>query len=225
MALGDHVADRSGDRGARADRVVVAGDHKVDPLRVAVGVDQADDRNPQPLRLFDRDRLGLEIDHEYGVRRALHVLDAAEIRAELLQVGLGRHALPRRQQLQLAVGLVALEVVQPPDPQRDRLEVRQQPAEPAVVDVRHVGGLGRLANRIARLLLGADEHDRAAPPGDILHELLCLPEQLLGLDEVDDVDAVALAEDESAHLRIPTARLVAEMHAGLQQLLDSHLSH
>ena len=36
--------------------------------------------------------------------------------------------------------------------------------------------------------------------------------------EVDDVDPVALAQDEAAHLRVPSAGLVAEMHAGLQQL-------
>jgi hypothetical protein len=31
--------------------------------------------------------------------------------------------------------------------------------------------------------------------------------------------------DEAAHLGIPAARLVAEMDAGLQQLLDSYLGH
>ena len=39
-----------------------------------------------------------------------------------------------------------------------------------------------------------------------------------GLGEVDDVDPVALREDERAHLGIPAARLVAEVDAGLEQL-------
>src|SRR3712207_8695045 len=47
-------------------------------------------------------------------------------------------------------------------------------------------------------------------------------EQPLGLLQVDDVDAPALAEDVAAHLGVPPARLVAEMDAGLQQLPDSH---
>ena len=51
--------------------------------------------------------------------------------------------LARRQQRELALGLVALEVVQALDALADRLEVRQQAAEPAVVDVRHAGRLGR----------------------------------------------------------------------------------
>ena len=48
----------------------------------------------------------------------------------------------------------------------------------------------------------------------------------LGLEQVDDVDAAALAVDEAAHLRVPAARLVAEVHTGLQQLPDpDFLSH
>ena len=174
-ALRDHVADRLGDRRARADRVVVARDHVLDAVRVAVRVDQADDRDAQALGLAHGDRLRLEVDDEHRVRGALHVLDAAEVGPQLLEVGLGRHALPRRQQRQLALGLVALEVVQALDALRDRLEVRQQAAEPAVVDVRHAGGLGDLLDGVAGLLLGADEQDRAAAVGDAVGELLRRP--------------------------------------------------
>ena len=104
-ALGDHVADRLRDQRAGADRVVVARDDVVDAVRVAVGVDQADDRDPQALRLADGDHLGLEVDHEHRVGHALHVLDAAQVGLELLEVGLGGQALARRQQRELAVGL------------------------------------------------------------------------------------------------------------------------
>ena len=225
MALGHHLADRAGHRRAGPDRVVVAGDHVVDPVRIAVGVDQADDRDPQPLGLADGDRLGLQVDHEHGVGHALHVLDAAEVRAQLLQVGLGGHPLARGQQLQLALGLEALQIVKPLDPQRDRLEVRQQAAQPAVVDERHVGRLGGVADRVAGLLLGADEQNRAAAARHIGGKSAGLLEQILRLQEVDDVDAVPLSEDEAAHLGVPTSRLVAEVHAGLQQLFDSYLSH
>ena len=43
-----------------------------------------------------------------------------------------------------------------------------------------------------------------------------LLEQRLRLGEIDDVDAAALGEDESLHLRIPATGLVAEVNAGLQ---------
>ena len=75
-----------------------------------------------------------------------------------------------------------------------------------------------LLHGVLRLLLRADEEHGAAPLGDVAREVVRLLEQLVGLREVDDVDAAALGEDVAAHLRVPAARLVAEVDAGLQQL-------
>ena len=109
--------------------------------------------------------------------------------------------------------------------QRDRLEVRQQAAQPAMVHVGHAGVLGDLLDGVARLLLGAHEQHRAAAVGDLGAEALRVLQQRLGLEQVDDVDAAALTEDETAHLRVPAARLVAEVDAGLQQLPDAYVGH
>jgi hypothetical protein len=155
--LGHDLADGSGDERARADRVVVAGDHVVDPVGVAVGVDEPDDGDAKPLRLTDRDQLGLEVDHEHRVGHALHVFDAAQVGAQLDEVRLGGHALACGKQVELALGLVALEVVQAADAQADRLEVGQEAAQPAVVDIWHPCRRRDLLDRVARLLLGADE--------------------------------------------------------------------
>ena len=46
-------------------------------------------------------------------------------------------------------------------------------------------------------------------------------EQRHGLRQVDDVDAVAVAEDVRLHLRVPAVGLVAEMRSGLEQLLHA----
>jgi hypothetical protein len=224
-ALLDHVADRVRDQRAGADRIIVAGDHVVDSVGIAVGVDEADDRNPQALRFAHRDRLGLQIDDEHRVRDALHVLDAAQVGLQLHEVGLGGQPFARRQQRELALGGVALEVVQTLDPRRHRLVVRQQPTEPAVVDVRLARRGGDVTNAVTGLLLGADEQHRAAAMGDLGRKALRLLEQCLRLQQVNDVDAAALAEDEPAHLRVPTSRLVAEMDPGLQQLLDADFGH
>ena len=225
VTLRHDVADGLRDQRARPDRVIVAGDDVVDPVGIAVGVDEPDDRDAQPLGLAHRDRLGLEVDHEHRVGQALHVLDATEVRAELLEVRLRRHSLARREQLKLPLGLVPLEVVQPLDPLRNRLEVREQAAQPAVVDVGHVGGFRVVADRVACLLLGPDEQHGAAAAGDVRGEHARVLQEHLGLKEVDDVVPVALAEDEAAHLGVPSTCLVAEMDAGLQQLPDSDLSH
>ena len=54
-------------------------------------------------RLVDRDLLGVQVDHEDRIRRALHVADAAEVELELLELGLAGHPLLGRQQGELAV--------------------------------------------------------------------------------------------------------------------------
>ena len=107
----------------------------------------------------------------------------------------------------------------------DGLEVGERPAQPAVVDVRLAAALGLVLDRLLGLLLGADEQDRPAVLDGAADEPVGGVDPLEGLLQIDDVDAVALAEDESAHLRVPTARLVAEMDAGLQQLLHGDDSH
>ena len=71
---------------------------------------------------------------------------------------------------------------------------------------------------VLRLLLRADEEDRAAALREVAREVVRLLEQLGGLGQVDDVDAAALGEDEALHLRVPAAGLVAEVDSGLQEL-------
>jgi hypothetical protein len=61
--------------------------------------------------------------------------------------------------------------------------------------------------------------------GEIPRERGRLLEPFKRLLEVDDVDAAALAEDEALHLRIPAARLVAEMHSGFQKLSHADDCH
>ena len=225
MSLGDNLADRLGDQRAGADRIVVAGNHEVDPVRVAVGVDETHDRDPQAPGLFDSDLLSFQVDHEHRVGHALHVLHAAQVGAQLGEIGLCGHPLARGQQRELAIGLVAFEVVQSADALANRLEVGQQPAQPAMVDERHLGCFGDILDRVASLLLGADEQHGSAAVGDRPGELLRLVQRRGGLEQVDDIDAAALAMDEAAHLWVPTACLVTEMDAGLQQLRYAYLSH
>ena len=53
-----------------------------------------------------------------------------------------------------------------------------------------------------------------------LDEVVGLVDHVERLEQVDDVDAVALGEDELLHLRVPTTGLVAEVQACLQ-----HVAH
>src|SRR5436189_1636185 len=94
-----------------------------------------------------------------------------------------------------------------------------------MVDVGHRDALRLLRDRVNGLLLRPDEEDRAAALGEVSRERSRLLEQLEGLLQVDDVDAAPLAEDEPLHLRVPAARLVAEVDSGFQKLSHADDCH
>lgn len=77
----------------------------------------------------------------------------------------------------------------------------------------------RLGDRLLRLALGADEQHLAARGDGRADEFQRTREQRHGLRQVDDVDAVAITEDVGLHLRVPAVGLVAEVRAGLDELL------
>src|SRR5207342_326757 len=124
----------------------------------------------------------------------------------------------RRQQLELPFRLEPAQLVEAVDPAVDRAPVREQPTEPAMVDVRHPDALRVVLHGVLSLLLRADEEHRAVAGRDVLREFVGLLEQLLRLLEVDDVDAAPLREDEAAHLGVPAPRLMAEVDPGLEEL-------
>src|SRR2546426_2345286 len=218
LAGRDAVCDRSNDQVARPDRVVVAGDDVVGLVGVAVRVDERQHRQPEPAGFTNRQLLLAQVDDEDGVGLTLHVGDAAEVLVQLLQLPEHGDALLGRQEVELAFVLQPPELVQTIDPVGDRAPVREEAAEPAMVDVRHVDALGLFLDRALALLLRADEEDRAAALGEVAGEVVRLLQQLEGLLQIDDVDAPALREDEAPHLGIPASRLVAEMNSSLQKL-------
>src|SRR5262249_13402164 len=60
--------------------------------------------------------------------------------------------------------------------------------------------------------------DRAAVRHGLPDEFVRLVDEVQGLLEIDDVDPIALSENEPLHLRVPAPGLVAEVNAALQQL-------
>ena len=113
-----------------------------------------------------------------------------------------------------------LELLEPLQPLVDGLEVGEHAAEPALVHVRHADALRLLSDGFLCLLLRADEQDAAAVGDGLLDELVGVVQVTESLVQIDDVDAVAVGEDEPLHLRVPPAGLVSEVDARLQ-----HLAH
>ena len=198
---------------------------KRDVVRVAVRVDDRDDRDAELLGLLDRDRFLLGVDHEQDVRELFHVLDADEVLRELRLLAVELDALLLREDRVRALDEHRLDLLEARDRLPDRHEVRERAAEPAVVHVEHAAAVRLLVDGVLRLALRADEEDVLALRGDVRDEGRGLAEALQRLLEVDDVDAVALPEDVLLHLRVPALGLVAEVDARLEQLLHRDLAH
>ena len=204
-----------------ADGVVVARDDVVDRLRVGVRVDDRDDGDVQADRLLDGVRLLDAVDDEDAAGLLGHLGDARQVRLELRELAaehrvlllvLGELAAVRlRRRLQLAHAL---------DGGAEGLRVGERAAEPALGHVELVDALRRLLDHLGDLLLRRDEEDLLAGEDGVAHERGRLVEELDGLLEVDDVDAVALVEDVAFHLRIPALGLVTEVQTGVKEVLE-----
>ena len=92
-----------------------------------------------------------------------------------------------------------------------------RPPKPALIDVIHLAAGGFFGDSFLRLALGADEQDILALRGHFTDETGGVFEQLQGFLEIDDVNAVAFAEDVFLHLGVPTLGLVPEVYTGFEQ--------
>jgi hypothetical protein len=221
-ALEVGVGEARGEEADRADGVLVAGDREVDELGVAVGVDDGDHRDAELVGLGDGDRLLLRIDDEERVRQLLHLADAAQVLLHLAALALEAEEVLLGQP-GLRVAQLALDLLEPLDRAAQGDEVGQRAAKPAVGDVELAAAARLLGDHLLRLPLGADEQQALALRRHVGDVLRGLAEQAHRALQVDDVDPVALAEDETLHLRVPAPGLVAEVDAGLQQVLHAHV--
>ena len=218
LAFEAGVGDQRAQQPDRPDRVVVGRDDVIDLVGIDVRVAGRDDRDLELVRLGHRDPLAVRVDDEDGARDALHLAHPADRQLELRQLLLQLRGFLLRHPVELARLLARLELLEQADPLLDRREVREHAAEPALVDVRLAGPGRLLGDRLLGLLLRADEQHVFAPGDNVADELQRGFQMLDGLGQIDDVDPVALREDERAHLGIPAARLVAEVDSGFEQL-------
>src|SRR3954453_9227531 len=226
QSVGDGVGDDPGQQPDGADSVVVAGDREVHFVRVTVGVQDADDRDPQLAGLLDREVLLVGAHDPHRRRRTGHVADAAErlVELDLLALHMQQFLLGATAARDV-VEVNLVELLETVDPLVHRLEVCEHATEPALVDVRHADAGGLLGDRLLSLLLGAHEHHRAALGDRVLDEGVRAVDVGQRLLQVDDVDAVALSHDEALHLRVPATGLMPEVDAALEELAHGDDGH
>ena len=127
--------------------------------------------------------------------------------------------------LKTALRLHCLQFLHAVQTLRHGLEVGEHTAQPPVVHIRHANTLSLFLDGFLGLLLGANIQNGAAVGDGFLDELESLINVGEGLLQVNDVDAVAFSEDEAAHLRVPTAGLMAEVHTRVQKLAHGNDCH
>ena len=204
-----------------ADGVVVAGDHVVDRLGIGVGVDDGDDRDAQTDGFLDGVGFLDAVDDDDGAGLLGHIGDTRQILLELVELA------AEHRSFLLVLGELAavslggsLELTHALDGRTDRLGVGERTAEPALGDVELADARRAVLDEFGNLLLGGDEEDVLARENGVAEELGGFVEESDALGEVDDVDTVALVEDITFHLRVPTLRLVTEVETGVKHILE-----
>src|ERR1035437_1438302 len=224
-ALGDGIGDKSAQQCTRANCVVVTGDHVVNHVGVAVGIHHRNDRQTQLAGFGHGDVFLLRVDDEDRVGHAVKVRDARKVAVELLELAAVTQRLALGHALEVAGLLHAPQLHHALDAPGHSGEVGEHATQPALVDEGHSAGVRVVRDRALSLLLGAHEEDDAAFGDEVADVGVTLLNAREGLAQVNQVDAVALAEDEATHLGIPTTSLVSEMDAGVKEFLQSDEGH
>ena len=155
--LQDRIRHAPGIERNGADRVIVAGDNIIHAPGAVVAVHHADHGDSQFARLGHGDIFITHVNDEQGVRDALHVLDPGQARLQLVELALIHELLFLADPLQAAVGLHGFDILQALDGLAHGLEIGQQAAQPAPVDIGHAATGGLLGDDGLGRAFGGDK--------------------------------------------------------------------
>ena len=94
-----------------------------------------------------------------------------------------------------------------------------------MADIGHSTAVGFALNRLSRRTLGADKQHLATVGNHGLNKCTSLLVQRNCTFEVDDMDFVALPENERRHFGVPVPGLVPKMNSSFQHLAHRELRH
>src|SRR5215475_6707205 len=120
-----------------------------------------------------------------------------------------------------AVSLHRFDLLESLDRFLNCLEIGQQTAEPALVDVELIAAKRLLFDRILGLTFRSDKKHGlvGALTRHVLEELHCLFKHPLSFLQIDDVNAVAFPKNILLHFRVPTTNLMPEVDSRFEQFL------
>ena len=225
-SLGHSVGDDPREQTYRADGVVVTRNRVGELVGVAVGVEDADNRDAQLLGLIDSEVLLLGVNNPERARRLLQVADTAEALVKLVELALLDEQLFLGEAgLRGVLVVELLELLHAREALTDRVEVGQQTTQPTLVDVGLAHAHRLLGDGLLSLLLGAHKEHRSAAGDGLLDEVVSLVDVRQRLLKVDDVNARALGKDKTLDLRVPPTCLVSEVNAAVEQLANGYDGH
>src|SRR5579875_2677717 len=166
-ALKDGIRNAGCKKPDRAKRVIIARDHIIDKVGVAIRVHNRDNRNAELPGFQNRNLFLVRIDHKKSVREAWHIFDARQVLLQVLALAFEPLNLFFGQQVISSVPAHLLQFTQPLDRPLDRSVIGQQSSKPAVVDVEHLAALGLFGNGLLRLALGPNEQNDLSLPSKV----------------------------------------------------------
>src|ERR1700688_2600736 len=223
-AFAHGVGNLGGKQFDRAQRVVIARNHPVHLVRIAIGVHDGNHGNSHAARFANRNRFRIGIDDEHGVRQSRHIFDTRQVLLQMLQFAVQASSLFLGELRHPAVFGHGLQCLQALDGLLEGGPIRQRATQPAMIDVEHAAAVRFLRNRFLCLALCSQEKDGLAAAALFAHKAGSLAKQLQCLLQINDVDSIAFAENILLHLRIPAAGLMAEMNSSLQQFLHRYFN-
>jgi hypothetical protein len=167
--------------------------------------------------LGNGDALHAGVNDKEGAGQPCHLFDAAEVAVEALNLLIDLQGFFLGEALELAAGARVLQSHQVVDATLDGGEVGESATQPAVVDIGHRAALGLQLDGLLGLFLGAHKENGLSPGHHVPDEVTGFAHALHGLLKVDDVNAVALREDEAAHSGVPTPGLMPEVDPRFQE--------
>jgi len=205
-------------------RVIVARDHHINTIRIAVGINDADHRNAELVGFRYSNAFMVDVDDEQCIGQAAHVLDTTEALFQLLGFTATHQHFFLGQFVESTVNGLGFEITQTTHRGANGFVVGEHATQPTLVDIRHACTGCLLLDDFAGSAFGTNEQHLLFALGHALDQTHGLLEGRERVFKVDDMDFVARAENVFAHFRVPVTTLVTEMDTGLQHLFhgDGH---